>query len=223
MTRTELRTRLLEALDEDPEDPQFVTTAQADRLLDEAQEVLAEETRALKRRYVFARGEGALLHSTNAISPDIMAPYRLYAPRLRRRLECVTFRELDRRHSRWWTQRDAPWVWTHVSWDTFLVWPHAGPGGEVVELDALVWPKPLLDDGDEPEWPESDHDGLVLYGVYEGLLKRWDVNGATAILARFMEAFGQSERRHGDRIMQEGPGVRGTHPVDTTPWREGRY
>ena len=76
-------------------------------------------------------------------------------------------------------------------------------------------------DTESPEWPQADHESLVLYGVYQGMLKRWDVARATVALSKFMEAFGLADVRD-NRIHQERMTTR-TGSGTTTPWRAGRY
>lgn len=204
MTRSELRTRILEALDEDPDDPVFWSEEQINGLLNEGQEVLAEETRALKRTALVVRRPGQLLYSTHAIGPQVLAPYRLYAGHYQRALECVTLSDLDERQRLWWDQLGSgePYVWFSISWDTYGIWPASSTGGEVIEVSYLVWPTNLLDDDDVPEWPEPDQDGLMLYSIYMGLMKRWDVGRATQVLSQFVQSYGESMQRTGFKLFQ---------------------
>src|SRR5262245_13522481 len=189
MTRVELRNRILDALDEDSENPVFWSSAQINGLIDQGQEILAEETRALKRTHTIVRTPGAMLFSTHALGDDCLMPWRLYAPSFDRRLTAVHLTDLDAQHELWWDQMGTgdPWVWFPIAWDTYGIYPPSSTGGEVIQVNSLVWPSSLIDDGDTPEWPEADHDGLVLYGVYEGLMKRWDLSRATMMLAKFLE------------------------------------
>lgn len=210
MTRGELRRQLYRLIDEDADDPQFLTTPQANQVLDEACDILAEETEALKRRYFLARPPGVLLHSLHAWGTRLMSPYRMYAPAWRRRLQAVTTAELDRRSRVWWVEQGEPQVFCSLSWDTLLIWPAAHSGGEIVEIDLLVWPDALLDDGDRPEWPEADHDGLILWGMYETFLKRWELDRAQVVLAQFMQALERSRGRGGSRRIDAGIQARGT-------------
>src|SRR5262245_27473112 len=204
MTRGELRAQLYRLIDEDADDPQFLTTPQANALLDEASEVLAEETEALKRRVFLARRPGLLLHSLHAWGNRLMSPYRLYVPAWRRRLQAVTTAELDRRARLWWVEQGEPQVFCSLSWDTLLLWPAAHAGGEIIEVVVLVWPEPLMDDGDTPECPEADHDGLILWGFYETVLKRWEWDRAQVVLAQFMQALNQRRARGGSRLIDAG-------------------
>lgn len=213
MTRAELTERILRALDEDPDAPVFWSNGHIHQFLQDAQEILAEETRALKRSVTLVRTPGALLYSLHALGEPVMAPYRLYVPSLDRRLEAVVYSDLDAIDETWLTHQNPPEYWFRVSWDVFGIWPAASTGGEIIQIDSLVWPRALLDDGDEPEFPWADHDGLVLYGVYEGLMKRWDVARATQVLARFLESYGLSMARSGFTVMRERHWQRQTNPL----------
>ena len=71
-----------------------------------------------------------------------------------------------------------------------------------MKLDYFAWPRTLLDDSDEPEFREADHDAIVLYGVYDGLMKRWDVARAMELFNRFVDAWQVGRARSGVREQQ---------------------
>lgn len=203
MTRGEIRTRILEGLNESATSPVFFSLAQIDAVIEESMEVLTEEVAAIKRTAFIPLRPGTIFYYTRGIAPDIMAPYRIIVPSFDRRLRVSSVADLDRVHERWATvTAPFPDIWFPVSWDLFGVWPGTVAGGGVMEVDYLAWPRRLLDDDDEPELPEPDQEGLVLYGIYEGLLKQWDLERALTLLAMFMERWTDATARAGVRSMQ---------------------
>lgn len=202
MTRSEIRQRILESLNESATSPVFWSTTQIDGLIDEGQEILAEEAGAIKRTAFQALKDGTTYYYTRGIAPDIMAPYRIWLTHLGRRLTTVSLSELDKRNERWVDVNGEPEYWFPVSWDLFGIYPHPATGGGVMRMDYLAWPRSLLDDSDEPEYRRADHDALVLYGIYDGLMKRWDVAKATEMFNLFMERWAMAQARAGIREVQ---------------------
>ena len=200
MTREEIRQRILDGLNDTG--GVFVTSAQANEAIDEALEVMAEESGAVIRTGFVGLQPGTMLYWLSAIAPDVMAPLRLWLVSEERRLTAVSMRELDRRHETWPTVQRQPEYWFPVSWDLFGVWPHPAEGGGVLRVDYLAWPRGLLDDEDEPEFQLGDHDALVDYGIYDGLAKRWDVKRMLEVWSRFAGRVGLSRARTGVRRVQ---------------------
>ena len=201
MTRSDLRTRILEALGESTTAPIFWSSSQMNDLIDEAQEVLAEEAAQIKRTAYVPLKNGTTYYRLRAIDPNAMTPYRIYTRHNERRLTVATVMELFNRHQRWISVNSDPESWFPISWDMFGIFPSPSTGGGIMEINYLSWPRPLADDDDEPEFPQADHEGLVLYGVYEGLLKRWDITRATELFTFFMDRWGDSRIRSGtDKI-----------------------
>lgn len=202
MTRGQIRDSILNALNESTTTPVFWTTAQVNALIDEAAEILAEDTKAIRRTALVARQPGSIYYATRAIASDIMAITRIWLPDVKRRLTAVSIAELDQQNRTWSTVTGDPLYWFPVSWDLFGVYPHPSTGGGILQIDYLAWPRPLQDDDDEPEFREADHDALCSYGVYDGLLKRWDVPGALALFARCIEQGRSGKARSGIRESQ---------------------
>lgn len=197
MTRSEIRTRILEALNESASSPVFWSTDQIDEVIDEAQEVLAEEADAIKRSALIPLQNGIQFYSTKTMGSEVMVPYRIWDHTNSRRLDATTMSELDLRHETWITVTGNPECWFPVSWDLFGVYPFPASAGGVLRADCLAWPRSLLDDSDEPEFPESDHDALVIYGVYDGLLKQWDFERAMLMFSGFMNKWAKAKYRAG--------------------------
>ncbi len=202
MNRAELRDRILAALNESASAPVFWSTTQLDSTIQEAAEVLAEESRSIRRSAFFARQPGTTYYSTRAIAPDVMAITRLWLTDLDRRLTAMSIAELDAQHETWQTVVGDPEYWFPVSWDTFGVYPHTSTGGGLFKADYLAWPRTLLDDEDESEFRSADQDSLVMYGVYDGLMKQWNVQRASQIFARFIEQWETGRARNGIRETQ---------------------
>lgn len=202
MTRAQIRDRILQALNESVTAPVFWTTAQLDAVIDEASEVLAEEAKAIRRTALVARRDGTTYYSTRGIAPDVMAIYRIWLPDNNRRLTAVSIAELDAQNETWIATTGDPEYWFPVSWDLFGIYPHPTTGGSMLRVDYFAWPRALLDDSDEPEFREGDHDAMVLYGVYDGLLKQWNAPRAMELFARFVESWQVGRARSGIREQQ---------------------
>lgn len=202
MTRSQIRDRILNALNESTSAPVFWSTAQLDAVIDEASEVLAEEAKAIRRTAFVGKQPGTTYYFTRGIASDVMAITRLWLPDQDKRLIPCSLSELDAQNEQWPTVTGEPEYWFPVSWDCFGIYPHPTTGGGVIRVDYLAWPRPLLDDDDEPEFREADHDSLVIYGVYDALLKQWNAPRAMELFARFMQQWETGRARNGARESQ---------------------
>lgn len=187
MTKSEIRTRILESLNDSASSPVFWSISEIDDVIQEGQEVLAEELAIIKRSALVPLREGTTYYYTQGIASDIMVPYRIFLTELDRRLDVVTMSQLDERHETWITISGDPWHWFPVSWDIFGVFPHPAQAGGVIRVDYIAWPSAPQDDSEELEFSEPEQDALVLYGVYDGLLKQWDIERALKMFALFLE------------------------------------
>ena len=219
MTRAQIRDRILQALNESTSAPVFWTTAQLDAVIDEASEVLAEEAKAIRRTAFVARQAGATYYSTRGVAPDVMAIYRLWLPDLDRRLVAVSLAELDAQNETWPNATGDPEYWFPISWDMFGIYPHPATGGGLLRMDYIAWPRTLLDDSDEPEFREADHDALVMYGLYDGLMKQWNAPRALELFGRFMGQWETGRARNGIRETQARVFQRPTAPG--APFKSG--
>jgi hypothetical protein len=202
MTRSQIRDRILNALNESTSSPVFWTTAQLDAVIGEASEVLAEEAKAIRRTAFVGRQAGAIYYSTRGLAPDVMAITRIWLPDLNKRLTAVSIAELDGQNSTWPEATGDPEYWFPVSWDVFGIYPHPATSGGLLRVDYLAWPRTLLDDDDEPEFREADHDSLVMYGIYDGLLKMWNAPRALELYNRFLDQWQTGRARSGIRETQ---------------------
>jgi hypothetical protein len=202
MIRSQIRDRILSALNESTSSPVHWSTAQIDAVIDEASEVLAEEAKAIRRTAFVARRPGSTYYFTRGIAPDLMAAYRVWLPDVSKRLTAVTIGQLDAQNETWPTVTGDPEYWFPISWDCFGIYPHPSAGGGVLRVDYIAWPRTLLDDSDEPEFREADQDSLVIYGIYDGLMKKWDFPRAMALFNRFIDQWKTGQARNGVREQQ---------------------
>ncbi len=212
MTRAQIRDRILSALNESTSAPVFWTTAQLDAVIDEASEVLAEEAKAIRRTAFVARQAGAIYYFTRGLASDVMAITRVWLPDLNKRLTAVSISELDGQNELWPQAHGDPEYWFPISWDCFGIYPHPVTGGGLLRIDYLAWPRALLDDDDEPEFREADQDSLVMYGIYDGLMKQWNPGRALELFARFIDQWKVGQARNGVRETQSRSFQRPNNP-----------
>jgi len=213
MNQSGIRTRILESLNESSSSPSFWSTTQVDEYINEGMQVLAEEAHAIKRTALISLQPGTTYYDTKVVGDDVMAPYRLWVYPDDRRLDAVGFDQLNRFHHQWPTvTNEQPNVWFSISWHVFGIWPHPTAGEKTLRVDYYAWPRDLLDDSDEPELPLPDHNNLVLYGIYQGLLKRWNLTEALKAFAEFAKEFTDASARAGVRRIQRQLFQRSTQP-----------
>ncbi len=212
MTRSDLQTRILDALNESSTSPVFWSAEQIQNVIHDGMEILSEEAEAILRTAVTVLRPGATYYATRGISSDMMAPLRLWMPNQNRRLVAVTLSQLDAYHEKWPTVTGTPEYWFPMGWDWFGLWPTVSTGGGILRVDYLAWPRSLMDDSDTPEFQDGDQDGLVLYGIYEGLLKRWDFAQAMIMLGQFLERAGLAKDGNGPGRMQARQWQRNAQP-----------
>ena len=178
MDRNEIQRRILEGIGDNPDSPVFFSQTQLNNLIDEANEVLAEDINAIRRSAILPLREGIGFIYTPAIAADFMAPTRIWSRDSSWRLTCLSMAELDAINIQWQTTTGFPQVWFPISWDMFGIYPRPADASGVLRIDYLAWPRSLMDDGDRSELPEASHDALVLYGQYMACLKKWDSQSA---------------------------------------------
>jgi hypothetical protein len=217
MTRLELRSRIFNALNVSATSPIFWTTSEMNDILNEAQEAFAEEAKAIHRTALVSLRAGASYYTTASIAADMLAPYRLWMQSTDRRLTAVSLDQLDRYHERWLESSGTPEVWCPISWDWFAVYPHPTVGGGIIRVDYIAFPRDLQHDDDKPEFYESDQEALIYYGVYQGLLKRWDLATALDTYGRFVEWMRVGVANSGVRVRESQAIQQGS--ASGTPYR----
>ena len=199
MNRGEIRSRILDGLN----DPGaiFWATAEMDEVIEDGMEVMAEEAQSVKRTAFVPFRDGTAYYSLRGIADDVISIYRLRDETNSQNLNPVTLSELDSHNERWVDVAGNPERWFSISWDLFGIYPVPAAGGGIMRVDYFAWPRTLMDDLDEPELSLGDHESLVDYGIYEGLLKRWDFKRAVEALSPFArEVLGAKARDGVNRI-----------------------
>jgi hypothetical protein len=197
VNRASIIDRVLTSLNDSPVAPVFWTRAELADVIQDGMEIMAEEVMALKRSAFVGLGPGKLYYRTRGIAKDFRVPYRLWLSSNNRKLIAVTVEQLDGFHQQWATVTGDPEYWAPMGYDWFALFPHPAQGGGVLRVDYLAWPRALQGDDDRPELPESDHETLVTYGIYDGLCKRWAAPEAMAIFSQFMEKLGLAKPKSG--------------------------
>src|SRR5207245_2532411 len=90
MNRLKLKTRILEKLNESTTNPTFWSLSQIDDIINEGAEVLAEESRLVKRTVTTTVRPGTSYYQTRGIAPDMMGIYPISLPDQRLRLRAVS-------------------------------------------------------------------------------------------------------------------------------------
>ena len=209
MTREEIRTRILYQLNDSPTAPTYWHLHELDEIIQEAQEILAEEAEGLHRTASIPRHDGMQFITLASIGNDVMAPYRIWDPDNERRLQFVSMWELDRERHRWMElDGDRPFWWFPVAWNLFGIHPRMVDGAGTLQIDYLAWPEDIVEDHYSPQWPTPDHDSLVLYGVYHGLMKQHDVVRATDLFIQFISGWKDAQFRNSVNRIEAGRWVR---------------
>ena len=216
MDRATLRTRILRKLNDSPLAPVFWSADEMDDMVQEGQEILAEEARALQRTITLPKRDGWLLYRVPL--DDCMTPIRIWDTQRRQRLDVVSMRRLNQAHPRWMvtTTSSTPQCWYPVTWSQFGLWPGAAQGGGTFDVTCLVWPARMADDRSQSVWQASDEEALVWYGVYMGLLKQFELGKALGLFAEFVQRFQDVTARHGareiaNRVWERQDADRGNH------------
>ena len=200
MTKSELRTRVQEALNDTT--GVHWTTSQIDRALLEAAETLVEETRAIRRSTLVPLMEGASYYYLQALAPDLLFPYRIWTARDERKLTALSLKELDAYHQEWDTVTGDPELWCPLSWDVFVLWPRIANGGNLLRVDYIAWPQDDLGDEDMWDVPEQSQDTLLHYALYDLSLQYYDLDNAQGNLQIFAQQFDAAQSRSGVRKVQ---------------------
>lgn len=198
MTRDELRRRALYRLGDDPDVPTFHTTAMIYDALNEALEIMAEDVQAWKRTVYIPKADGQQLYDMRAFADDTYVITRVWDQTYEQRLEVIGVASLDQFRQRWWTVTSTyQEYWYSLSPYLFGVYPGPAGGAGVLRVEYLAWPSALEGPQDEPEIHEADHEALIEYATYIGLMQQWEAARATERFTAFLGSFTQGKDRHG--------------------------
>jgi len=212
MTRGEITEQILTALGDSPTAPIFWSEAEIHDTIHEAQEVLAESVGGVKRTALVALTAGSNFYPLRAVAPDLLRLQRVYLASHHRRLTAVSRKQLDTFHETWRTVTGVPEAYLSMGYDWICVWPTPAVSGDILRIDYTAWPRELESDSDWPEFLEADHDTLVTYGLYDGLLKRWDVSQATPVWQEVLGRTGKGQARSGVNKAQARSWGRSSQP-----------
>lgn len=197
MTRLELQTRTLRALNDSPVAPVYWDTSEIQDYLGEALEVLAEDVPYMKRTFLVPRRPGVSVYQISGISPSIMAPYRVYLPDYQRRLDSKTLHDLDGRYPYWMEAVGLPECWISLSWDQFMVALHETTSTGTLELNCYCWPETLATDASVPELQPTSHEALAIYAEGLGRIKEWMPQEAVELWKQFFAKYGHAKSQAG--------------------------
>lgn len=215
MTRQELQTRILTALNDSPTQPVYWTAAEVQGWLTEGLEVLCEQALLIRRTFVIPRRPGVSVYQLPGIGANILAPTRVWLPATRRRLQAVTLAELDMIYSLWMLSPGESLYWAPLSLDQFVIWPAPGEASGWMEVSCVCWPEPLQDDDDMPELRSNQCEALVTYGQAMGALKQNMPQQLLLAMQTFAQQGGdvraqaslnQVQERSFQRVSREGRG-----------------
>lgn len=197
MLRSEVKSRILQGINDDVSTPVFLTDAQLNDLVNDSAELIAADTRSVKRSAFVPLRAGSKFYYLPSIAPDILFPYRVWTNQNTRRLTALSMSELDEFQTKWLNTDGDPEIWFPVSWDMIGIYPSPASGDNVMRVDYYAWPRALMDNEDESELMEATQDALVLMGIYLGLLKKWDGENATATLQTLLAHKSLAQGRSG--------------------------
>ncbi len=179
MTRAEIRTLMQRALN-DPSGV-FLPTANANAVIEEAQETLAEFGPPITRRVLVPMRAYWTYYRLSTWASDAMLPLRIYCASNTRVLDVRSLDWLDEYDVNWEITTGNPHVWFPRGWDQFGIYPKPATDGGILRVDYWAWPQAMLHDGAVPEFAEADHETLALYGIYDGLLRGGQIGAALRI------------------------------------------
>jgi hypothetical protein len=169
MTKARLRQQVHNALS-DPSGV-FLPDADVDDLLQEAQELMAEHGAPVIRRAGIGLTAYRTFYRMSEFAPDAIQPLRIYSTRLLVPLEPISMEELDGRAINWINTVGPPTSWFPRGWDQFGIYPKPPTTEGLLWIDYLAWPQVMLEDWSVPEFDDEDHETLVAYGWYDGILR----------------------------------------------------
>ena len=219
MIRSELRTRALYMLDEDPDNPVYFSTSEINDLIDEALEVVSEEVRYEKRTGYVPLRDGCQFYHTTAIDSNCLSPTRVWLMDYERPLEYTTILSLSAAENKWMEHTaERPHHWFAIDHQTFGIYPRVTAStGEVLRVDYFAWASSPPSDSSVLPFDDATLDAVVMYVVYSGLMKRWDIARASDVFNDFASFFRDAVYRREVRRYNYAMLNRG-HDIAARPW-----
>lgn len=200
MKISEIKQRILNGINDDPDNPVFFTDAQLNTLIDEARDVIALQTRSIRQTTFLPLREGTAFYNLRNLAPDLLIPNRIWNHSNSSRLSVTSMEELDQFQQRWQDTTGDPESWFSVSWDIIGLYPRPSASGGILRIDYYAWPRAIVvDDNLDPV--ENPDDSIVHYGVYLGLLKQWDTERAVDAFEKFASS-ANLDKAHAHQLRQ---------------------
>jgi hypothetical protein len=169
MTKAEMRDEVHRMLNDTS--GTLIPADEVDDLLQEAQELMAEHGAPVIRRSGVPLQSYRTFYRLSEFAPDAIQPVRLYSTRLLAPLEPISMEELDVRAVNWIATVGPPTAWFPRGWDQFGIYPKPSGDEGLLWIDYLAWPQVMLVEWSVSEFDEEDHETLVAYGWYDGILR----------------------------------------------------
>lgn len=208
MTRQDIRNSVLRAIN-DP-NAVFFPTSDANEVIEEAQEFMAEFGTPVTRRVLVPTRAQRTYYRLSIYAVDAMMPVRIYSAANTRVLDVRSLDWLDAYDVDWEATTGSPHLWFPRGWDQFGIFPKPASDGGILRVDYLAWPQALLHDGATPEFADVDHEALILYTLCDAFLRGGQITDAMSAWKQLMVVIGQGrwtrENTTPDRIHQHGRG-----------------
>ena len=167
MTCLEISRRILERIDDDPDDPSSATEAEVIAAIQEGQELMALLTLCLETTATLTLAASTPFASMRGTFPNFLVPLRMQIGGVR--VRPATLADLDSLNDAWQSTAGTPTRYGTAGFNFFWVTPQPTVSTDA-DLTYAKSPAPMVQD-DFPEVPVAYHMSLVRYGVYKVRLK----------------------------------------------------
>ena len=197
MNLSQIKNRVYRLVNEDESNPVFFPSAEVEASIIEALEVISEEVSEIRKETYFSLIPGTALYNVKAIAPDAISPFRLTSQNNDTHIRYGSLREINSIRHRWLNPSDTvPYIWYRVSWDMFGIYPAPTVGNTILRVNYIAEPDTAFQTGVTLDFSEEFHGGVVLYTVYDLLMKQWDTEQALDYFNQFMLLWKDKAARH---------------------------
>jgi len=163
MTASEIATRIITRIDDDPVTPVSVSAAEVLSAINEGQDLASLLTLCLEKTVDFSLA--GTFYTPRPLFPDFLVPLRLSVGGVR--LRPSTIAELDALNPEWQDFGGTPSRYCTLGSNFLAVYPQSA----VTAKFTYAYSPVALSSGDTPAIPAAYHPDLVEYGVYRVRLK----------------------------------------------------
>jgi hypothetical protein len=219
MTLSDLRSRTLERLGEDPAAPVYFTAAEATAALNRAQRLLVLLTLCLETTDTVALTANTTYYAPRSTFSDWLLPLRVNVngasnPKVRP----ATLGELRALSATWEADVGAPTRYGQLGLDLLFIWKRPAASGTTLDITYAYQPANLVMADDTPQIPEEYHSLLIDYAVPWLRLKEGGQELDKAV--RFhLPRFHQAAVKLGDYVRRRSLDLR----YDTLPFELARF